>query len=370
MGLALLLVCLSFFVQGPCLAQENVLRVIAEGSADGTGLEARQAAIADAKREVLYAMLASIVARVDLRIFESIALDPDPYIRSYDLLRDEVVDNSRLVEIEAWVIEGPLHQTIASLAMGNLAVRPSILVVMGERMGLERLPIVPVAGVGEFVLQEGISNHNLRVFGSDVLRPYYSPKQLSQVAGASLDVAQRFALANVYDVVIIGQAVASSAPQHDFGTVMRSRVEVTLQVYRGVDGKMTDDLYAAAAVHGPSAQQGAREALGDACTKLIQDATTSAIIAYLSGTPSPDLFLTVQNPGSRGNVFALFPFLESIPNVSGVDELFFRAQIARLRVRYEGKVSDFVAALRAPSAFSDAWGVRSATGRTVTIVPN
>ena len=368
-GLALFLLCLSFFAQEPCLAQEDVLRVVAEGSAEGTSLEARKAAIEDAKREVIRAILASIVARLDLRLFESIILDPDPYIRSYDLLHHELLDDHTQVEIEARVVEGSLHQTIASLAMMNLAVPPSILLVMGEQMGLERLPMVPGSGVGEFVLREGISGHNLRVDGSDVLRSYYSPKQLSQVAGGSWAVAERFALANVYDVVIIGQAVASSTPQHDLGSVMRSRIEVTLQVYRGVDGQMTDDLSAAAAVHSPSVQQGAREALGDACTKLIQDATTAAIIAYLSGAPSPDLFMTVQNPGSRGQIVSLFPFLESIPNVSGVEELFFRAQIARLRVRYDGKVSDFVAALRASSAFSNAWELRSATGRTVTIVP-
>jgi len=141
---------------------------------------------------------------------------------------------------------------------------------------------------------------------------------------------------------VIGTAVTASESQPDGSTLVRNTAEVTLRVFRGFDGKMTDVLAASAVVRSVHPHEGGEQAVRDACAKLVADTLVASVITVL-GTQAPDtLILTVKGHANRSRLYSVLRTLKSSPFVGAVEEVFCSDALARYRVAYDGPMLDLV----------------------------
>jgi len=338
------LVCLlmSFCAGG----EEDIITVRMDGHAEGVGREAREEAIANAEVEVLVAVLKSMVASGDLGALNPILRNAPRYIRNYDLLRHDALDEKTRVEIDAHVLERALQQDVAALMLPRLVRRPRVLLLMGEKIGQDRIIAVPDYGVAETALRAGVEKLGLEVSGSEAVGAYYTQAQLIGAVEGDVEAAGAFARGTLHDVVVIGTAVTEPETTPDGFTVVRNTATVSLRVFRGVDGKMVDALSAKAAVHGVELTDSGEQAVTDACAKLVGDVTVACVITVLGARPDDHVLFVLANPGARSGVQALIDAIRAFPDVSQVEELLYTPQLARFRIAYRGPMPPLVDFLR------------------------
>jgi hypothetical protein len=327
----------ALLAAAPVLAEDpDTITVRTEGRAEGSGVAARNAAVLLAERDAVLEVLKSLTADTALEPFQPILRNAAKYVLSYELLRSDPSDEATHVEIDAHVLERPLRQDVAAIMLPRLPAPPRIQLLIGERIGADRITAVPDAGVGETALLEALKRFKIECHGSSGLEAPYTQSQLIGIVEGDVDVGGRFARGTLADVTILGTAITESQGPVAKGDVIRVKAQVKLRIFRGSDGKMVDDLSSTAVVHGDNPALAGEQAVVDACNKLTADLLVTSVLAVVGARVSDAILVAIEQPGSKARYDAFLKALEAFPGVSRTEELFFSEALARLRFKYDG----------------------------------
>lgn len=330
---------------GAACAEEDLITLRANGSAEGVGVSARNAGIAAAQREALDSLVQSMAPGGTKDVFEPILRNASKYVRSYDVLRCDVEGKRTHVEIDAHFLERPLRQDVAATMLPRLASPPRIQLLIGEQIGGDKIIAVPDQGLAETALRAGLKKLGMESLGSDSLGKLYTQAQLIGIVNGDVESGGKFARAGLADVVVVGTAVNSSEETSRGSNLMKTRTVVTLRVFRGVDGKMVDSLSATAVVNGADTTASGEQAVQDACDKLSGEMVVSAVLTVLSARPPDAVILVLDKPGSHERLQAVMKTIEGMQGVSGMEELAYSDALARVRFKFDGRMALLVQAL-------------------------
>ncbi len=318
------------------------LTVRSTGYAEGVGYAARDRAVADARQRALLDVMQALSASEDLKLFRPILRSVDAYVPTYDLLRHDQVGSDTRVEIDAHVLEAPLHRDIAAIMLPRLPEKPKVLLVIGEQIGDDGIMAVPDFGVAEVALKKVLEEKGLEVRGVDTLNKLYTHQQLMTLVGGGVEEGAKFAKENTAHVVVVGTARSTYTQSSDDVNMKKNSAELRLNVFRGSDGKMVEDVYTQAAVHSADAFEGGEAAVQDACRKAQQAVLTAAAITVLSTRASDALLITVMDPGSRERLDALVQALTLEPGAGAPQVLYYSDGLARVSLPYDGSLGYLV----------------------------
>ena len=345
--------------------EEEVLTERMQGYADGVGLAARNAALENAKQEIIRKVLNAIVASGDLTHLRNVLRSASQYIRGHEMLRHDIVGDGTRVEIDAYVDTRPLYRDVAASMLPYLPEPPRILLVIGEQIGDDRIVAVPDFGHAETALRQPLEKLGLNVSGVDSITEEFSHPELVEIVTGDVERGAAFARGSAADVVLVGTAVTETLPPAAGANVARSRATVTVRIYRGVDGDLADAFTAVAAVSSLEAADGALQATQDACAKLVSDITVAAVLTVLGTRADERVVLTLERPGSLERVDAVIGELRVLVGSKRVEVMLRSETLARLRVDYAGPMLPFVEELTAPLYEGAELIVRHAVGREV-----
>ncbi len=348
---------------GGGFAEEDLITVRMKGHAEGLGVTARNVAVANAQQEVLESVIQSLIASDDMSPFQPMLRNAERYLRNYDLLRCDVADNVTQVEIDAHVLERPVRQDVAALIRPRLPKPPKVLLVMGEQIAADKGITIPEQGIAETAFVQELKKLNFDISVSESIAPLYPKAQLIELVKAGVDACGKFARGTMADVVLVGTAITADEGAAGGGNMARTKATVNLRVFRGLDGKMTDDLTRVAAVYGANPRESGEQAVQDACIKMSGDIVVAGILAAAGALPPDSVLIVVEKPAARDRVDGIVQTLKSAPGVSGVEDLYYSDALARLRVTYSGAVSKLVGVLTEEEGLR----VHSAIGREITL---
>lgn len=318
------------------------LTVRSTGYAEGVGYAARDRAVGDARQRALLDVMEALSASEDLKLFRPILRNVDAYVPSYDLLRHDQVGEDTRVEIDAHVLEAPLQRDIAAIMLPRLPEKPRVLLVIGEQIGDDAIMAVPDFGVAEVALKKVLEEKGLEVRGVDTLDGLYTHQQLMALVAGGVEEGSKFAKENPAHVVVVGSARSTYTQSSEDINMKKNTAEVRLNVFRGSDGKMVDDVFSQATVHAADAFEGGEASVQDACRKAQQAVITAAAITVLSTRASDSLLITVVDPGTRERLDALVKALSSEPGAGAAQVLYFSEGLSRISMPYDGGMGDLV----------------------------
>jgi hypothetical protein len=322
-------------------AQEPVeLTIRSTGYAQGVGYAARDAAIVDAKQRALVDVLGALVASEDLKLFRPVLRNTEVYIPRAELLKTETVGSDTRVEIDALLLEAPLHRDIAAIMLPRLAERPKVLLLIGEQMESDPMLAVPDFGTAEVALKKHLDEKGLNARGADTLDETVPYARLIEVVNGGIEEGAAFAIGCPDHVVVIGSAVSASAGGDEANAMKTNAARLSLKIYRGADGKLIDEVVVEAIVHGTDPHAGGIAAIQDACGKAQASVITAAVIAVLSTRASDQMLITVLRPETQEQLDTVVSAIESHPYAGKVEQLFFSPALGRLAVPYNGPLSD------------------------------
>ena len=348
-------------------AQEQVFTVRMTGHADGVGVAARNNAVAGAEEQIITDVLRSLTNMEDLAPFQAMLRHASGYIQRYDLLRSDTANNSTTVEIDAYVLEKPLRQDVAAAMLPRLPKNSTVLLVVSEQPTPET-PAKVGPGAAFLVLREGLEKYGFNVAGPDKLDGIYTAEKLLAVTGGTVDDGSRFARENLQNVVITAQAASEHEALPTAPDMTKNKARVSLRVFSGSDGKMTDALGAEAVVQSGDPRDGGDQAISDAAGKLVTDTTVAVVLTLLSRQEKDRVLLSIEQPGDEAAVHEIAELLRKGAGVAGVEEVLVSPALARLRIDYDGamaRLADLLHALPMPAGTLE---LRKAVGREITAV--
>lgn len=356
-----------FFSAGALAEGPATFLVRATGHVPGTGFAVRNQAIALACREAVLEVLENYLPYTERYLLEEMLQHPEAYIQRYDLLRHDQDENGTRVEIDVHILEQPLFRDLARVMFPRLPHPPNILIVMGERIGPDRIVAVPDFGITETALREALENQDMSVSGVDSIVDVYSQAELITLVQGDVETGADFARENLADVVIVGTAIAQADNPDETDQLQRHRAVVQARVYRGFDGKIMEEVQAAAAVHGIDSMDTGTQAVNDACAKIADNLSITAIIAMLGKQEQDKVLIHIQNPGSQERIDQIENVLRFLPGVTQIERVFHSTARARMRVDYNGPLRFLLEAITEPLYEGEYLDTKSAIGREITV---
>ncbi|MBI2431535.1 MAG: hypothetical protein HYV26_01545, partial [Candidatus Hydrogenedentes bacterium] len=337
-----------------------------EGFAEGVGLAARNAAIENAKQEIIRKLLNAVVASGDLSHLQNVLRNASQYVRGYDKIRHDIAGDTTRVEIDAYIDARPLYQDVAATMLPYLPEPPRVLLVIGEQIGNDKIIAVPDFGYAETALRQGLEKLRLTVAGVDTLGREYKQEALIQTVTGDLETGATFAKGNSADVVILGTATTEQEAPVPGTNVVKNKASVTVRVYRALDGDLVDAFTKTAAVSSAAVTEGAIQATNDACEKLVGEVAIAAVLTVLGTAAEDTVLLLLEHPETPERVEQVTAALAQDLGPDHVAVLFQSTDTARLRIRYDGPMLPFVDKLSTADYGGKTLNVRRAVGREVT----
>lgn len=323
-------------------ADDEVLTIRTEARAEGTGFTAKTKAIARAQENAIGQLLGSMAPQVDPQLMEPIFREAARYVDSYDLLRQDTLDDSTKVEIDAHIAARPLQQDLAAIVLPRLPEKPSVVLLVGEQIVGDKITAVPDEGIAEVALRTGLRKLGLKVSSSSELSESYSQADLIEILGGGVEGGARFAQENLCDAAIVGTAICALEP-NAFGTnVGRVRSSITLRIYRSVDGKLMEEVVTHAAIAANDLVAASEEAIRDACVKAQGSATVATVMTVLGAVGKDRLHLMIPSPGSREQAERVLAVLRGEDLISDINDPYYSEKMYRLSMHYEGPMSYLV----------------------------
>jgi hypothetical protein len=181
--------------------------------------------------------------------------------------------------------------------------------------------------------------------GSGELLNRMTDAQLAERIRGGLPSLQQFAQENIEDVVVCGEAVATVEPPEAGRNVFANKATVTLRLLRTADGKLIEASTQEAVCHSADPAEGGRQAIEDACGKLVQSMEVAIVLATVNMPRRTDLVVTIQGPVNRARLDEIAQTLGGVHGVADVREVYCMEQEARFRVSYDGPMAPLVDAL-------------------------
>jgi hypothetical protein len=347
--------------------EEETFTVRMESRAQGTGFSARRQAILAAQDQIIQEVLKALAPSVDEKLFRPILQKADAYIKGYQVLRFDTLGSYVRVEIDAEVREEKLRKDLAAIMLPRLENLPTILLYMSDFLPETQEPVLGGATTSCQTLIQQLEKQRIEVDVAETLTLHYSKEELLKACEGEIDIAAQYARSSLKDVVIFGKADAMVQENTLDSNINRHHATVTLHVFRGLDGKKIDALQATAAVLSVNPQEGAEQAIRDACAKMVYDLTTAAVIAALGAQHSSYVQMTVEEPGSRERLDTLVNVLNIDPHVRNTEIIYFSEGLSRLKIEYSGPMSYLADYLNTYTYVGKILEIQRAIERDVTV---
>ena len=303
-----------------------------QGTAPGTGRSARAAAIENAQLAILIDRLAEITGSTDLQRFGGILDNPSRYFRPYRLQQSTNSDTSTTVVIEATLLDALLRRDAATLLISHLPYKPRIFLAVSERLDPKSPYTIPEHPVAHTALVKILSESGFDVLALDGLREKHSGEELASFSAVEPAPVSQFARQNLADIVVVGNASASSEAGPAASSFRPYRAKTSLSIIRAGDATVLAELTAEAVVQSIEPKEGAAQAIRDACDKMREPLTVEAVLGSLTRVSPEHIVLTVKGLDVKTRLPEIRNRLESQEGIEQVEPLTVSENAAWLQV--------------------------------------
>ena len=327
----------------------GVIKIRAEGFAQGDGPRARDAAELDAKRRALLIWLDSLLGEVSEEDFAPILYRVDAYAQSSRIVELKHEDAGTRVIVEVYVREWPLRVDVAALLVPMLSSPPRVVLLIAEQGPGNVVPNFGEEGRAVRALAKSLRARGIEVEDAARLRERYTQRELSTYLRGGLQSIAKFGRENGADVVIAGNMVAVTRVENSTGSTLRARATLQLSVVRSEDATLYDSIATEAEVTCLVAEDGARMAIEDATYKGTDAVAVAAVLAAARpSAKTAEVELRLDNPRDWREVEQVAERLRAFEGVREVDVMRARTGTGIIRFTYSGKMSPLVDDLTRP----------------------
>lgn len=308
--------------------------------------------------------LEALLSNRDPEIFQALLSQTPRYVRS-STIRDED-KGSGLIHFEADVsIYYPmLRHDLARLLKPKLPFAPEAVVLIEEICTRRDHAL---RGVAEKHLAKELIDKGTTVHDSARIRTRYGNRSLASHLAGEWERAGRLARALPGDVAVLGLANITSKMLSETSPLLEVEVVMTLRVVRTRDGSTQKTLSSHAKVSSLKWEDGAAQALRDACDKTAKG-LAEAVTLCAAGTPGREgMLVEIVGPGSRLRTEAIRDMLEDLAGAAQVTELYYSERLVCFDLRWAGSVQELLISLSEPRAADLGLHVEQVVGKRVTL---
>ncbi len=344
---------------------ESTVTVTGEGSAVGLGPAARSKAIEEAQASIVLERLERIAPSRDFSIFTPLLRSASSFFESSKTVKESKTEDSTHVEIEGQLLERKLKEQIAEVALGQHFVTPRIVILTSEQLSPDMQPDLSKQGIIEKKLYDDLKRIQFEIVSSDQSRERIPTAKWSECIDGSPELGAILARDMLADIVVLGSGKA--VVEEERRGVNRVRADVSLCIVRTDDGYVLDTPKAYAIVNSADPIEGARQAIEDACAKLVGETKTAVALGALGGTPLDALLVTIEGITGAAQAESILNALQACLGVEKPDIIYQGDNRVRARVAFAGPIQQFVQCVDGLSQMSNGLALKSVIDRDVTL---
>lgn len=332
-------VFLAVFLPFAAAAQDDFLRVRAEGRAAGTGLIARDRAIASAQRDALAIAVESILPG-DPAARAAVLDRAGDYVQSSRALEIQQEGGETRVFVEALLRRAELRRDLAAHVIRSSGRRPKVVFLVSEQVAGQPPRSLKEIGIVETLIIDGFRTMGLEVAPPDTMRAGYTAQELNFRLQSNDATSARFARENLADAAVTGSASTRLLEAGAAINTVKVQAAVTLRAVRSHDAALLETVTAEAVVHGADPAAASSLALADAAQKA-RDRLFVGIVLGTAGAARTEWYtLLVQRPRDRKQIDDLTALLRDA--AGDVELLKLTPEQALFRFTYAGRLAALV----------------------------
>ncbi|MDP7640049.1 MAG: hypothetical protein QGG73_10095, partial [Candidatus Hydrogenedentes bacterium] len=333
-------------------ASSNLVKVKAEGFAQGSSLNSRSRAIAVAERKSLELFLTHYVGLSDLRIARPIVEASSLYAKSSRLLEYNYANGGTRVLVEVYLQAERTRGDLANLIFREMAEKPAVLLMIAENVADGPPLSQRTLGNAEDVFSKAFRQAGFELIDPFAPRRAFTRSQLLSIVGGSENEAAQLGLAMGADVVVLGEAEYDAKAGAGAGNLRLFSATLRLRAVRSRDGALLDKRTTTAAVQSRVTRDGAAMATRDAAAKQQNAMMVASVLGvYGQSVPSSGVTLRVENVQDSRLLRVVEEAIAKIGGVSRVELKRLFQGTAVMQISYEGKIvglTDAIEEIRGP----------------------
>lgn len=343
----------------------DAITVTGVGTAIGLGPAARSKAIEDAQAAIVLERLERIAPSRDFSIFTSLLRSSSSFFESSKTVKETKTEDSTHVEIEGQLLERKLKEQIAEVALGQHFVTPRIVILASEQLAPDAQPDLSKQGIIEKKLYDDLKRIQFEIVAPEQSRERIPTVKWGECIDGSPELGAILARDMLADIVVLGSGKA--VVEEERRGVNRVRADVSLCIVRTDDGYVLDTPKAYAIVNSADPIEGAKQAIEDACAKLVGETKTAVALGALGGTPIDALLVTIDGVSNDTQSDAILNAFQTCLGIEKPEIIYSGNNRVRARVAYAGPINAFIDCVDGMARSKDAVALKSVIGRDVTL---
>ena len=329
-----MVIATAFLIAFSAGLDESPSTVHMEGAAPGVDRTAFTAAVKNAQTAIVSDCIEALAATRALAPFASLIENAADYIDSWKPIRQSRAGAATVVEIEAKLNEARLRRDVASLLLTNLPHRPKIMILVAEQLDPQGAAAIAVQdGHAWPALAKELDDMRLAVIDSAALVARHGEATLLAAIDADPQEGSRIAREHMADVLVLGKVACGMRPGDPRSNLVPRTAQLGMRVIRPADAAVLAKWDTTARVSSVRSEEGARQAVVDACEKACRNLATDVVLAAVNRPPEPDgTVLTVGGPVTPERAHMIETAItEGLPQAT-VESIYVSPAMARIRV--------------------------------------
>lgn len=317
-------------------AEGELFKVRITAEAQGTDDDAKQNAVRAAERRTVESILLNDLATEDFTPFKPLIDRCTDYLESKQILRAEAVDGSTVAEIECLVDRHRLLRDAAALMLNQRNQPPTVAVIAFQADAARQDPAQ--CRKVEAVIGKTLQKRKFDVVDNRLLLECLDASTALPLLAQSPRDAGTMARHGLSDVTIIA-TIATDIAEEENSPIHEASATVSLYVFRGCDGKLSEAIAQEAVVHSANPDEGMDAAVEDACAKFSRDLYLSVALASATPRKPGGLSITLLDIGSKERLESFIGALRELVPPAQPEVLFYSSKLARVSIAYTGSLA-------------------------------
>ncbi len=319
----------------------DALRVVVDGFAYGSGVDARDAAVTDARQKAVTIWLDANLGSYTPEDGAFFLGQVDALLLSHRVLYQRSENQGVRIGIEAYLDVPKLRLQAAQYFMPRLKRKPHVVFLVGERhprgaytTGYHSAAITALKSVFE--------KSGFQVIPESALVSMFTEIELADRISGGYDSVAKVGRSVQADIVVTGEVRVAEHPSQRSGNLVMYHSEAKLSVVRAEDGQPMEATSSQSETTSARPADGIRIAVEDAVYKAQQPLLVAAVLGSLHRADTQAIFLTLEGEVVQQHLSEIVALLRSIPSVNQLETLRTRPHMLYFRLDYSGKISTLV----------------------------
>ncbi len=318
------------------------ITIRSEGYAEGPSYIVRQMALAEAQKNAIEQYLLSIISEEYLAYLTPLLNKSSSYIKSLKILNEETTSSRSKIELDVEIDDELINRDVTAFLIPYVTNMPEIAIFVLDLHKLPEEEKYITADNSYEQIEKKLKNIKFSVRKVN-LEGHFKDEEIEQLIKLGLEGRKKIVMSQEVDIFIFGINQYELLENGGDSQVQKVRCNLTIEIFRPLDGKLLDAFSVCSAVQGKDLTEMRKQSAEDCAIKSVQRIITCSFLSFLGSqknTKGVNLFF--ESIKDKNLIQEIVDFLEAVTYGSKTELIFETSKRTKYILHYDGPIVHIV----------------------------